>query len=176
MKEYTHYGVVTTKQYVTSIRSQLRKQGIHYIDLPMLDTDVLTYNSPQDESKRYAVIRPITIPDDYTEAVYITLQQPDDGDWQRLIDDIDGQEKGNEPLKMPTKLSVLIKKALQMAYEVMPNPDNMFAIDIDQDDDALIPEVRIALSHLGYDKSNLIIMDKSDVDVNFLNKILVEML
>lgn len=172
MKEYTHYGVTTTKQYTTDVRSDLRKQGIDYTDLPLLDIDVLTYISPQDGSKRYAVIRPVSMPDDYEEAVYITDQYPDDGDWLRLIADIEDQEKGAEPLKMPTRLSVLLKKALEMAYKVMPAPNNPFAIDIEADEEALVHEVRLALYHLGYNKGDLAAMDRAGVDTAFLDKIL----
>lgn len=110
MREYTHYGVRTTKQILNNKRYVhiLEENNVDYevmpIDIPCSDgEEVYIYFTPDKTEKRYAFVVGINGGDAFGEKIYITNAIPDDLDWWALAEDIDQQETGGEPLKMPTQ-------------------------------------------------------------------------
>lgn len=164
MKEFKHYGKSVYKQVTgKEFRDVLRNSNIQYIDLPLIDVDVVKYE--KDGITKYAVLRELVVPEDYLEAVYTTEFIPEDCDWKKLIEDVDAQEHGEDPALMPTKLRVIIDMAENIARE--KSDDFMSLMS-----GISTEELGWALISLGYNKDKISTMDASDIDKDLLNNLM----
>lgn len=88
------------KQYrENDFKEDLKKRGILYTDLPILDQDVIRYQAVGTD--RYALMRPAAESGPW---VYITAQVPDDLEFGFLVTDVDLQAYGKEPARVEAKL------------------------------------------------------------------------
>ena len=115
MEKYVHYGRDVVRQVCvdSSFKDFLKKQGIVYNELPILEKDVLTYTI--DGVKKYAIITYPSAIEEYVEDIYITTTIPDDLSWSRLVYDVEAQRRGEPPMNMPTKARVYF----DMAYDIV---------------------------------------------------------
>ena len=152
MRQFEHYGASVTYQWLKdrSFKNELKKKGITYTELPLLDYTVLKYE--YENNTRYALVVPCFFVDEYREDVYITERIPDDMSWENLVQDVSGQKSGKPPMKMKTKKDVVYEKARDLAgkwREKQPGYD-MWR-------DALEPpadeEIEYAVHMMGYDFS-----------------------
>lgn len=169
LKKYTHYGIEVIYQVIdtfknSNFRQALKENGIEWVDLPILEPDVLTYI--KDGVRRYACIE--ECPED-TEAVYITESIPLDMDWKKLIDDCNHQGRGKEPMQMKTKAKVICEKAEEMAYKsaiencAEKDPFMMAMTEYNSED------LKCAFIALGYSREDILNMDHCDVADDFLD-------
>lgn len=166
MKEFKHYGKSVYKQVTgKEFRAVLRDNNIQYIDLPLIDVDVVKYE--KDGITKYAVLRELVVPEDYLEVVYTTEFIPDDCDWEKLIEDVDRQERGEEPAIMPTKLKLILDMAENMARE--KSDDDFMSM---MSEGVSTEELGWALISLGYNKDKISTMDASDVDKDLLDNLM----
>lgn len=166
MKEFKHYGKSVYKQVIDKdFRSVLRDNNIQYIDLPLLNVDVIKYE--KDGITKYAVIRDLIVPEEFVEAVYITESIPDDCNWESLVEDVDAQEHGEEPALMSTKLKHILDMAENMARE--KSDDDFMSL---MSGGVSTEELGWALISMGYNKDKISTMDTSDVDKSLLNDLM----
>lgn len=163
MQEYKHYGVPVVRQYrETDFKEDLKKRGILYTDLPILEHDVIRYQVVG--ATRYALIRPAAESGSW---VYITAQVPDDLDFGFLVTDVDLQVSGKEPAHMETKLHKMLAFAEKKALE-KKETDDFFAMP-----EVSVKEIAFAFGILfGTQKEEFRSMDASDVDSDFLEEML----
>ena len=167
MRKFMHYGKEVIYQQIgdVSFRDLLDKEGIKYVDLPLLEDDVLMYE--KDGKTRYVCIVRANSPDEYIENTYMTSEIPVDLSWRNLMLDCKRQKSGEEPMKLKTKAKLLCEKATDMAMKSArerAEPGSMIWT---------IPEVdprdfRLALIALGYNIDIIMEMDHHDVDEKFL--------
>ncbi len=166
MDKYIHYGVDVTYQQLVdkSFRDDLKKAGIPYTDLPILENDVLTYE--YDGKRRYAVIELGNAPDAYIENVYITTEIPLDMDWEALLRDCHGQRCKEEPMPLKTKARIICEKAYDIALPET-TPENVFSAVLPEADPR---EFKYALISLGYSADDILEMDHHDISDDFIKK------
>lgn len=166
MRKYTHYGKEVIYQQLVdeSVRAILKKNGIKYTDLPILENDVLMYE--KDGKTKYVCIVTGYDPEAYVENTYMTTDIPVDMDWHKLVLDCQRQKDGNEPMRIKTKASLICEKAEEMVMnEAMEKSENIFDIlKLDP------KEFRHALLILGYNLEDIKKMDHSDINEDFLNE------
>lgn len=166
MRKYTHYGKEVIYQQLVdeSFRMVLKKNGIKYIDIPILENDVLMYE--KDGKTRYVCIVTGNAPDAYIENTYMTTDIPVDMNWNNLLLDCQGQKNGEKPMELKTKAKLICEKAEEMAMEkAAENIENIFELP------ELDPrEFRLALIAMGYSLDEIKEMDHSDIDEDFLNR------
>ncbi|WP_367567229.1 hypothetical protein [Lacrimispora sp.] len=166
---YKRHGVDVIRQYVTSFREVLANEGVQYTDLTIKPSvDVVTYFHGGE--KRYALIKPLSMPDDYTELVYITSQTPDDCDWDKLASDVEAQHKGAAPEQRRTRAKMLLDAAAA-AYGEQASVEDIFAVPVSSDDD-LIQAIEIYLASHGVDAADLLQAEHYDVSEEFLSKLI----
>ena len=171
MEKYTHYGVDVIRQYVDSFRCQLNKNNIQYVDLAIApNVDVVTYIA--DGNRRYALIKPMSMPDNYAEVVYITSQTPDDCDWGRLASDIEAQRSGADPANRRTRVKMLLDEAERAAYEKLPEVSNVFALGSLVNENELLIFVKDWLAFNNIDPTDLLKMEHFDVSEDFIKKLI----
>lgn len=122
-----------------------------------------------DGVNKYAVVKPLSIPDDYAEVVYITTSIPEDLDFNMLVQDVESQNNGEEPMQPKTKLKLVLDTILfQIDNEV-----KAFAAKADLlPDEEIISQTVIALSAYGYDRHKLMHSAHSDINADFYAKLL----
>lgn len=168
MKEFKHYGRSVIKQVADGdFRIALKSNKVAYTDLPVvgIDADVIRYN--KDDATKYAILQDKRVAGEFWQAVYITESIPDDCDWERLIEDVNGQEHGEEPMQMTSKLKTILDMAEDMARE-----HRGFDDILKMSDSVSAEEFGPALLALGYNKDKLQDMDAYDVDSDFLKDIM----
>ena len=163
MEKYLHYNEEVIYQQLadTSFKEELKKNDIDYMELPILDSDVITYI--KDGKRKYACIVVNNTAETYIENVYITDQMPLDMNWENLVLDCKGQRNGEPPMEMETKAKVICDKAEEMAlaeakcgFWEIPEVD---------------PKIfRMALISLGYNLDDIYEMDHHDIDEEFLDR------
>lgn len=164
IEKYTHYGINVVYQIIdtfknNNFRQELKENGIAWTDLPILDTDVLTY--VKDGITKYACIKKGA---EYAERVYITESVPLDMDWNKLIYDCDCQSRGSDPMPLKTKAKTICEAAEKMALDKAA--ENLSFFDMPKLDPK---EFNIALIHLGYSLQDIKDMDCHDIDDDFLS-------
>ena len=165
---YKHYGVDVIRQYVTSFREELTKEGVQYTDLAISPSiDVVTYY--RGDNKRYALIKPVSLPDDYMELVYITSQTPDDCDWDKLVSDVDAQHKGAAPERRRTRAKMLLDAA-ETFYNGQASDEDVFAAPTLNEGD-LIQAIELYLADHGVKAADLIKAEHYDVSEELLKKL-----
>lgn len=173
VKTFHHYGVEVTKQVIdTKFTEQLQKNKISYQELPLINHQVVVYK--KEEVTRYALVTPLFRLNDYAEAIYITNNPPVDGDWDELKLDIDSQELGEEPKKMKSRLNVLITKALKEFRETKEQ-ENVFSNcvpEVTGESKEEMEYIKMYLIKKGYDISVLSHANLSDLDSEFIKKII----
>lgn len=170
MEKYIHYGIEVIYQVIDTFkgnfRQTLKENGIEWVDLPILNPNVITY--VKDGVRRYACIEELP---EQSEGIYITESIPLDMDWQKLIDDCDHQERGDAPMEMKTKAKVICEKAEALAYAA--------ALENRKEDDPFmmatteytVEDLKCAFIALGYSVDDILGMDHHDVDEEFLDGI-----
>lgn len=153
MRRFEHYGIPVIYQCLKdhSFKEELKKKGVTYIELPLLDYTVLKYEF--ENNTRYALVVPCFAIDTYYEDVYITERIPDDMSWENLAQDVSGQKSGKPPMKMRTKKDVVYEKARDLAGKWKERQS-----DYDMWKDAVEPptdeEIEYAVHIMGYDFSD----------------------
>lgn len=173
VKTFNHYDIEVSKQIIdTKFTEQLQKNNISYRELPLIDNRVIMYK--KDGINRYALITPLSHPDDYAEAVYITSVPPMDGDWNALKLDVDGQEQGEQPKKLKSRLNLLITKALKQSPQ-FGKTKNIFSNPFPQvtgESKEELQYIKMYLIEKGYDVDDLLQINAPDVDTQFIKKII----
>lgn len=110
MEKYLHNGIEVLGQPVNYLDfvKNLSDHGITPTELPIDDTYLFILKYDLEGQTKYAVCN-----DHYT---YLTTQIPDDG-WQAMIDDCKSQKNGDKPKRMKSRLSIMLSKAEELAYE-----------------------------------------------------------
>lgn len=172
VKTFHHYGIEVTKQVIdTKFTEQLQKNKISYQELPLINHQVVVYK--KEEVTRYALVTPLFRLNDYAEAIYITNNPPVDGDWDELKLDIDGQELGEEPKKMKSRLNVLITKALKEFGE-KKEQENVFSNGVPKvtgESKEEMEYIKMYLIKKGYDIETIPHINISDVDPEYIKRI-----
>ena len=165
---YTHYNIEVIRQVVDgNFKSILKNAGQEYIELAVApELDIIKY--AKDGITKYALIRPISCPDDYAEVVYLTTQTPDDCNWTLLADDVEQQHKGVAPVQRKTKTKMLLDAAIKDAYEALDSSDEN---DGPADEEELIQFIKINLASYGVMVDEIKHMEHYDVSENMLNKL-----
>lgn len=153
MRQFEHYGVPVIYQWLKdrSFKNELKKKGIEYIELPLIDHVILKYK--YENNTRYALIVSCFSVDEYCEDVYVTERIPDDMSWENLVQDVSGQKSGKPPMKMKTKKDVVYEKARDLAgkwKERQPDYD-MWKDVVEPPTDE---EIEYAVHIMGYDFSD----------------------
>ena len=169
MKTFKHYGIDVTRQIIeTEFYQTLLKNNIPYTE-PACSPDLNLYVYTVDGMTKYAVVKPLSIPDAYEEAIYITTSIPFDLDFNKLVQDIEAQNDGAAPMQPKTKLKLVLDTILsQIDNKLQP-----FAAEAELlSDDEIISQTVIDLAGYGYDKNRLLHSDHDDIDEDFYNKLL----
>ena len=153
MRQFEHYGVPVMYQYLEnrSFKNELKKKGITYTELPLLDYTVLKYEF--ENNTRYALVISDFVIDVYYEDVYITERIPDDMSWDNIVTDVSRQKSGKPPMKMKTKKDLVYEKARDLAgkwKEKQPDYD-MWKDVVEPPTDE---EIEYAVHIMGYDFSD----------------------
>ena len=166
MKKFIHYGKEVIYQQLNdaTFRDALDKEGISYIELPLIENDVLMYE--KNGIEKYACIVKGNAPDVYIENVYITTQIPLDLSWENLLLDCLGQTHGEEPMRLKTKAKMICEKSISMVLEENVGREKEFWTEKKVDP----REFRLALCTLGYSIERILEMDHYDVSSEFLEE------
>lgn len=172
MKTFKHYGINVTHQIVeTEFYQTLLKNNIPYTE-PACSPDLNLYVYSIDGVTKYAVVKPLNIPDDYAEAVYITTSIPVDLDFNRLVQDVESQNDGALPMHPKTKLKLVLDTILSQ----IDNDAKPFAAKADLlSDEEIISQTVIALADYGYNKHKLIHSAHDDINTDFYSKLVEAM-
>lgn len=164
MEKYTHYGKEVIYQQLEnqSFKSALRDAGISWIELPLLDSDVVAYT--KDGTTKFACIVKGNAPEVYLEDVYLTESIPLDMSWNGLVLDCQAQRAGEQPAELKTKAKAVCEKAEEMALQ-KAETDSLFSMP---QIDPLV--FKTALISLGYAPEDILEMDHHDIDEEFLEK------
>lgn len=150
----------------------LRLAGIKYQDLPIIlkqysdsePIDVITFVHA--DTIKYAVIKHVWTFDKDFFHCYTTFSYPKDGDWLKLVEDVDAQlDYGAEPMIMPSKVRVILNRV--MFYPTQITMFNMF----DPTTSGINPTTCKQLRDLGYTPQDLFKMDHWDVDEAWLREL-----
>lgn len=162
-----HYGKEVIYQCLQdeSFRDYLKLNNIDYVDLPILENDVLTY--VKDGVQKYACIEQGIAPDSYIEHVYLTENIPIDLSWNNLIADCKDQYHGEAPMPLKTKAKAILEKASKLAAENKSKEFDWFG-----DSEVTTEEIKRTLGAMGYYIGDILSMDHHDVDDDFLNTLL----
>ena len=183
MKKYKHSGIEVLYQITDKhFKDFLKINGIEYIDLPILE-DVIQYS--KEGIIKYAYIVPCGI-EEYYEKIYITKQIPLDMSWEKLANDIDSQVQGASPMQIESKAHFLCKTVEDLIMRTKSKPYSLYrkiednglyknnrAVsfeDIFKEEDINPIDFRLTLGNLGYTVDDLLAMDTSDVNIEFLLK------
>lgn len=110
--KFTHYGVDSLYQTLRHpFEDDLKKQGIKYIELPLLKEKVLKYTYEGKTRYAYIVFPNVPLDEGYVEEVYITERIPDDMSWKNLAKDLELQKDRNKEMILPTKARILWDEA-----------------------------------------------------------------
>lgn len=168
-KIFTHYGVDVLYQAINKrFKDTLKKNGVKYIDLPIQGYDVITY-ADANGKRQFACIIKCNCIEEYMEKVMITNQIPLDASWENFVKDILGQVSGEQPLKMETKSHMLCRQANNMCLQNMVVTNDFFEM-CEREIDPW--EFSLAIANLGYSVEELLEMDHSDVDEDFLKRLI----
>lgn len=172
-KTYTHYGIKVVRQVTDKpFTLSLSGAGIDYVELPVIAPLVVMYT--KDEVKKYAVIVPCSIPDDYQERVYITTEIPSDLSWQNLIDDVEAQYlDGAAPKTMQSRLRLMLETAYEKGLDTFVDRypiTNMPSYPIIPDE-AMCKFIKRRLIYWGCDMDYLK-SAPADVDPEYLRSII----
>ena len=163
MRKAKHYGVEVTIQYCDSFRTELKKSGISFTDLPLLEPDVLTYEYNQHQM--YAIVKPC----EDGEKVYLTSQVPLDMSWENLMRDCDSQVAGADPEELHTRAYILLQDAIKVAREVRIKEEEHFSfVPVEPTDKEIVNALAI---HNGISVDDLMNMDHHDIDPDTLDSL-----
>ena len=158
MKNYSHYGV---KVYLRFVREGnfidiLQKNQIEYFELPYIEKmkteKIIAYEGKGTNKRMFAIIVPYGSPEKSGEKVYITTEVPIDGNWNKLISDVDAQRRGSTPMEVESRLHKVL--------DILLEAESDFS------------RLRIGLNAYGYDINTLDQINAHDVDQDFLKKIM----
>lgn len=93
------------RQWKVHFKDFLKSEKVNYIELPILDQDVVYYKRGL-KKEAYALIKS----GEY-ENVYITDSIPLDMNWDLLVKDCEAQKSGKAPMEMVTKAKRIVDKA-----------------------------------------------------------------
>lgn len=161
---YKHYGVEVIRQSLNhSFKSDLRNKDIQYTELAVKpNLDIITY--VYEEKKRYAIIAPVSLPDEYWENVYITSQTPDDCNWENLVTDIEGQVNGEEPQKRKTRLKMLLESAEKEADKE--------GFSYLENEEKYLLAIKMFLLRHGITVEEIKYMETHDIDTEYLERVM----
>lgn len=111
MYQFKHYGVDVVYQECEpgEFEEQLRKQGITYKHLPILDKKIIKYT--KDGVTKYAYFTHSAICD----RIFTTTEIPEDMKWENIDLDYQMQSEGEEPMPLVTRARLLYDKAVSLA-------------------------------------------------------------
>ncbi len=173
MKSYMHNEKsviyqMTEKSFLDSLNSN----GITPIELPELDPAYRIFRYTKDNSEKYACVKNFG---EY-EAIYLTESYPEDG-FKALMEDIEGQIKGEKPTKLQTRFELALIKAQETAdrYIKEKYPEKYLAWglvyppDVQKEWESM---VKLGLHYYGYDSKNITRIDIPGIDFEYIQKIL----
>lgn len=179
MQEYTHNGerVIFQQAVDECFIDFLNGKGIVPEELPDDDFTYCVFKYTLDGKLRYAAVqKPITM-DAYVENIYITFAIPEDG-WLNLIKDVEGQQRGEEPKKMQSRLSLAYEYVERRAREILsekyPDADH-FELALygypKVYEKEYLKTIKYLLLDIGYTEENIMKVQANDVDKDYLKKI-----
>lgn len=174
MKNYLHYGVIVYLRFVReeSFINILQKNQIKYFELPYIERmkaeKIIVYKDKGTNKRIFAAIVPCGLPEKPSEKVYITTEVPIDGNWNKLISDVDAQRKGGTPMKVESRLH----RVLDILLEDMANDKYNSFVDAMSPAEPDFSHLRIGLNAYGYNIDTLDQVNAHDVDQVFLKRIM----
>ena len=159
MKNYLHYGVNVYLRFVRegNFINILQKNQIEYFELPYIEKmkteKIIAYEGKGTNKRMFAIIVPYGSPEKSGEKVYITPEVPIDGNWNKLISDVDAQRRGSIPMEVESRLHRVL--------DILLEAESDFS------------HLRIGLNAYGYDINTLDQINAPDVDQDFLKKIML---
>ena len=173
MKNYLHYGV---NVYFLVLRegdfiNGLQKSQIKYFELPYIEKmkteRIIVYIDNKTNKRKFVAIVPCGSPEKPIEKVYITAEVPIDGNWNKLISDIDAQRNGNPPMEVESRLHMILDILLEeMTNEKYDPYVEMSPAEPD------FTHLKIGLNAYGYNVARLDQVNAHDVDQDLLKKIM----
>ena len=173
---FYHYGSPVSFKYIENdFRDVLSERNIGYIDLPIMDSDVVKYKF--DGVTKYAVIKR----DIEGYKIYITEVIPDDLDFKLLVEDIDEQrtaiirKQELQPMEQQTKLYKMIAYADEILHQsrIEEMNNKLKNKEITQEEywkfNFLSPvpiedTAMYIIKNIHYDRKQLLKMDHHDID------------
>ena len=174
MKNYLHYGVNVYLRFVRegNFINILQKNQIEYFELPYIEKmkteKIIAYEGKGTNKRMFAIIVPYGSPEKSGEKVYITTEVPIDGNWNKLISDVDAQRKGSTPMKVESRLHMV----LDILLEDMANEKYKPFVDMMSPAEPDFSHLRIGLNAYGYNIDTLDQVNAHDVDQVFLKRIM----
>lgn len=111
MEIFKHYDVkVMIQDNGEAFEKWLKETGVEYTYLPILEDKVLMYTE-QEGIQKYAYI-----PRDHWH-IFTTTEIPLDLNWKNIERDYRDQKKGEEPMRLPTRASLLMARADELSRE-----------------------------------------------------------
>ncbi len=124
---FKHYGVDSLYQTISHpFEDDLKKQGIKYIELPLLKEKVLKYTYEDKTKYAYIIYPNAPLEEEYVEEVYITERIPDDMSWKNLAKDLELQKDGNKEMSLPTRARILYDEAESIVSKNRKAESNSF--------------------------------------------------
>lgn len=139
----------------SSFKQQLKLHSIEYVDLPILNYEIIYYK--WEDKERYALIRS----GEYEE-VFITDSIPLDLNWGLFLQDCRNQLDGEPPMEMETKARKIILEAESRACADVDVPD-LF----DPAPSPSMADIKIEIIKMGFSVKELKQMKHQDVDPDF---------
>lgn len=174
MKNYLHYGINIYLRFLRgdSFINVLQKNQIKYFELPYIERmkaeKIIVYKDKRTNRRIFAAIVPCGSPEKPSEKVYITTEVPIDGNWNKLISDVDAQRKGSTPMKIESRLHMV----LDILLEDIANDKYDPFVDVMSPAEPDFTHLRVGLNAYGYDIDTLDQVNAHDVDQVFLKKIM----
>lgn len=158
MDKYYHYGVEVIRQ-ISNTPFRKRLKSIEYMELPFLALDYTVITYIENDERKFVVIVPLCVPDNYAELNYATNEIPLDCNWANLISDIERQRRGEEPMKMQSRFGMALQESVAESRESLSEKVDIFA-ETQQTPEMDYEEIRLRLMKYGYDLSTKYIKEK----------------
>lgn len=172
--EYTHYGEKVLYQFGGEgfdFGEMLEKSGMEYGFLPVFyqqNQSVAVAYYVKDGVKKYAVW------DDMD--VYMTEKIPDDCNWINLIEDVQGQMRGEEPQKLKSRFAVAVELAVAKGRDRIYNRHDCNPMDImflpENEEDEIFWVAKYELIDYGYSVDYIKCHAETDANEDYVKKIL----
>lgn len=166
-ERFLHYGKEVLYQHVEKpFTEQLKKNNIAYYELPLVDDYVVSYK--YNGYHRYAYMT-----GDFFSDVYIFAEIPVDMSFKNIDVDYRMQKHSEQPMRLKTKALTLLEYVTKQVDESNVqgmSMDDILTMGIYHEPD--YDEIKAYLKFsLGFSVDDILAMDCSDIDPDFLEKL-----